>query len=161
MEVFVWIFYDLNGLPHSLYQRVCVLCDMHLWKNIFCTNSASTLSIIFQCYCQYAPCCAIQIQMTHWYQRQPGYTKPTGRSIMNWHVNGRASMPCDAPIFIDFNIHTPPRNSPSLLPLTHQHRLKLAMARILLNLSQYSGPRNPQANVIDLNFSQFRKSVDS
>lgn len=54
---------------------------------------------------------------------------------MNWHVNGRASMPCDAPISIDFNIQTPPRNSPSLLPLTHQHRLKLAMARILLNLS--------------------------
>lgn len=119
------------------------------------------LSIIFQCYCQYAPYCAIQIQMTHWYQRQPGYTKPTGRSIMNWHVNGRASMPCDAPIFIDFNIQSPPRNSPSLLPLMHQHRLKLAMARILLNLSQYSGPRNPQANVIDLNFSRFSKSADS
>lgn len=71
---------------------------------------------------------------------------------MNWHVNGRASMPCDAPTSVDLNTQTPPRNSPSLLPLMHQHRLKLAMARLLLNLSQYSGSRNPQANVIDLNF---------
>lgn len=79
---------------------------------------------------------------------------------MNWHVNGRASMPCDAPTSVDFNIQTPPRNSPSLLPLMHQHRLKLAMARILLNLSQYSGPRNPQANVIDLNFSRHGKPAN-
>ncbi|KAL0126590.1 hypothetical protein PUN28_005152 [Cardiocondyla obscurior] len=34
------------------------------------------------------------------------------------------------------------------------------MARILLNLSQYSGPRNPQAYVIDLNFLRFRNSAD-
>ncbi|KAG7213056.1 hypothetical protein KM043_002387 [Ampulex compressa] len=42
--------------------------------------------------------------------------------------------------------------NPSLLPLMHQHRLKLAMARLLLNLSQYSGLKNAQANVIDLKF---------
>lgn len=34
MEVFVWIFYDLNGLPHSLYQRVCTLHNMYLEKYI-------------------------------------------------------------------------------------------------------------------------------
>lgn len=34
MEVFVWIFYDLNGLPHSLYQRVCILHNMYLEKYI-------------------------------------------------------------------------------------------------------------------------------
>lgn len=115
---------------------------------------------MLQCYCQYALCCAIQIQMTHWYQRQPGYTKLTGRSTMNWHVNGRASMPCDAPTSVDLNTQTPPRNSPSLLPLMHQHRLKLAMARLLLNLSQYSGSRNPQANVIDLNFPRLGESAN-
>lgn len=79
---------------------------------------------------------------------------------MNWHVNGRASMPCDAPTSVDLNTQTPPRNSPSLLPLMHQHRLKLAMARLLLNLSQYSGSRNPQANVIDLNFLRLGKSAN-
>lgn len=79
---------------------------------------------------------------------------------MNWHANGRASMPCDAPISVDLNTQTPPRNSPSLLPLMHQHRLKLAMARLLLNLSQYSGSRNPQANVIDLNFPPFGKPAN-
>lgn len=62
---------------------------------------------------------------------------------MNWHVNGRASMPCDAPISVDLNTQTPPWNSPSLLPLMHQHRLKLAMARLLLNLNQYSGSGSP------------------
>lgn len=79
---------------------------------------------------------------------------------MNWHVNGRASMPCDAPISVDLNTQTPPRNSPSLLPLMHQHRLKLAMARLLLNLSQYSGSRNPQANVIDFNFPRLGKPAN-
>lgn len=34
MEVFVWISYDLNGLPHSLYQRVCILYNIHLEKYI-------------------------------------------------------------------------------------------------------------------------------
>lgn len=62
---------------------------------------------------------------------------------MNWHANGRASMPCDAPISVDLNIRTPPTSSPSLLPLMHQHRLKLVMARLLLNLSRDSGPKNP------------------
>lgn len=32
MEVFVWISYDPNGLPHSLYQRVRILYNMHLEK---------------------------------------------------------------------------------------------------------------------------------
>lgn len=34
MEVFVWISYDLNGLPHSLYQRVRILYNMYLEKYI-------------------------------------------------------------------------------------------------------------------------------
>lgn len=61
---------------------------------------------------------------------------------MNWHANGRASMPCDAPISVDLNTRMPPTSNPSLLPLMHQHRLKLVMARLLLNLSRDSGPKN-------------------
>lgn len=34
MEVFVWISYDLNGLPHSLYQRVYILYRIHKKKYI-------------------------------------------------------------------------------------------------------------------------------
>lgn len=66
---------------------------------------------------------------------------------MNWRANGRASMPCDAPISVEFDIQTPPRNSPSLLPLTHQHRLKFSYGSYTFKLKMVFGPaRKPQAN---------------
>lgn len=46
-------------------------CSMwHAFGKVhFVPIATLTQLIIFQCYCQYAPCYAIQIQMTHWYQR--------------------------------------------------------------------------------------------
>lgn len=38
--------------------------------------------------------------------------------------------------------------------------IEISYGSYTFKLKQYSGPRNPQANVIDLNFSRFKKSAD-
>jgi len=68
-------------------------------------------------------------------------------------------MPCDAPISIDFNIQTT-KKQPQPIATYASAPIEISYGSYTFKLKQYSGPRNPQANVIDLNFSRFKESAN-
>uniref|UniRef100_A0AAQ4PJ81 Ubiquitin conjugating enzyme E2 D4 n=1 Tax=Gasterosteus aculeatus aculeatus TaxID=481459 RepID=A0AAQ4PJ81_GASAC len=46
-------------------------------------------------YCLSALFFVIQTRTTHWYQRSPTHTRPTGKGTTNRQENGRISMQCE------------------------------------------------------------------
>lgn len=160
MEVFVWIFYDLSGLPRSLYQRVRILCDVHLWKIIFYIDS--TLTLLFNYFSVLLSICSLLCDPNPDDPLVPEIARiyKTDREKYNelareW--TRKYAMWCA-------NLHWLHPNTtnkqPQPIATYASAPIEISYGSYTFKLKQYSGPRNPQANVIDLNFSRFNKPAD-
>lgn len=161
MEVFVWIFYDLNGLPHSLYQRVCILHNMYLEKYILyqvkiinIIDYLPVLLSICSLLCDPNPDDPLVPEIARIYKTDREKYNELARE---W--TRKYAMWCANLHWLQHPNTT--KKQPQPIATYASAPIEISYGSYTFKLKQYSGPRSSQANVIDLNFSRFRRSADS